>query len=183
MSASQPATAVATTRVIFVIAETYPYCRARSLPLKNIDTNEVEKGIIMPAPTPSMALTAMSCPIVPDTKYNAPLKRNSHKPMYNNLIYPTLLLIYPANRMKGIISSDGNVVSSCRSRSVALGNTDASFSSIGETARPGNDVSAATDHMPSSAQTVIYPLPVSTPSAPKIVLVAFSSFFIIGTPF
>ena len=92
-SASQPATAVAMTSVMFVIADTYPYCLVRSLPLKNIDTSEVEKGIIIPAPTPSMALTATNCPIVPATKYNAPLKRNNHKPMYNNLIYPILLLI------------------------------------------------------------------------------------------
>ena len=85
--------------------------------------------------------------------------------------------------MKGIISSEGNVVSNCKSRSVAFGNTVASFSSIGDTASPGNDVSAATDHIPSSAQTVMYPLPVSMPAAPKIVLLAFSSFFIIRTPF
>jgi hypothetical protein len=54
---------------------------------------------------------------------------------------------------------------------------------MGETASPGNDVSAATDHMPSNAQIVMTPLPVSTPAAINVVFVTFSSFFIIGTHF
>ena len=73
------------------------------------------------------------------------------------------------------------MVSNCKSRSVAFGNIVASFSSIGETASPGNDVSAATDHIPSNAHTVIIPLPVFTPAVINVLLVTFSSFFIIAT--
>ena len=53
----------------------------------------VDNGIIIPAPIPNKALTRISCSIVEHTKYNAPLKRNRDKPIYNNLIYPTLSLI------------------------------------------------------------------------------------------
>ena len=64
--------------------------------------------------------------------------------------------------IKGIISNDGSVASSCRSSSVAAGNTTESLSSIGDTANPGNEGSADTDHMPASANSVILPCPVST---------------------
>lgn len=116
---------------------------------------------MIPAPTPKKALTAINCVILPHTKYNAPLKRNSHNPMYNKRIYPTLSLIKPANNIKGIISNDGNVVSIWISTSDAFGKITASSSDIGDTARPGKDVNADTDHIPNNAHRVIYPFPVS----------------------
>ena len=64
------------------------------------------------------------------------------------------------NNIKGIISNEGNVVSTWISRSVAEGTMDVNFSATGDIASPGNEVSADTDQIPNKAQTEITPFPV-----------------------
>ena len=55
---------------------------------------------------------------------------------------------------------EGNVVSNCISSCEAIGNIVVSFSDIGDIARPGNEVNAETDHIPSNTKRETVPFPV-----------------------
>ena len=68
----------------------------------------------------------------------------------------------PAKSIKGIIRSDGNDSSISTSSSLACGNIDCISSRMGDTAKPGSETIADTDHMATSAITDIVPLPVFT---------------------
>ena len=77
-------------------------------------------------------------------------------------MYPTFSVMYPANSIKGIINNEGSVVSICMSSSVEPGNTFSNSSDIGDTANPGRDVNAETDHIAKSAHNEMYAVPVKT---------------------
>ena len=60
----------------------------------------------------------------------------------------------------GIVMSDGNDASICKSSSLACGNVCESCPSIGETASPGSAFSAETDQMPMRVMSEMLPCPV-----------------------
>lgn len=115
----------------------------------------------MPAPTPIIQLATMSNRISLAKIHATPLAKNMASPIAS--IFkdsPPRSESQPASNTKGIISNEGNDVSICISSCEADGNTRLKSSRIGETANPGNEVTADTDQIANSASRDIVPFPV-----------------------
>ena len=151
---------VASTSVTLVMAELRPNCFVRYAPTKNREIKPVERGTISPEPTPSKALTAISCHILVDSRYNTPLTAKMLNPICNSQILLTFSVSFPDNIIKGIISSEGRDDNICISNSVEWGNMADNFPRIGETANPGSAFSAEIDHIPINVIRGIVPCPV-----------------------
>ena len=73
--------------------------------------NPVDNGTINPDPAPSKALTAISCHIRSESKYNTPLAANIPNPICNSRMLFTRSVYVPERSMNGIINKEGNEVS------------------------------------------------------------------------
>ena len=102
----------------------------------------------------------MSCVMVLANIEATPLAKNSSKPTARSHSLILRDANQPASITKGIISNDGSDESICTSNSDADGNIRLKSSKTGDTASPGNDVTADTDHIASRANKPISPLPV-----------------------
>ena len=116
----------------------------------------------IPAPTPSIQLSAISIPIELANRHINPLKKKITRPAISNhqRLRPSESL--PVKSTKGIISSDGREVRSCISNSVALGKIFDKSPKMGEIANPGNDDTADTDQIANTTSAETAPFPVFT---------------------
>ena len=76
-----------------------------------------------------------------------PLKKKTASPTTSSLNLFPVTDKRPANNIKGIISTEGNEVSICISRSVARGKTLFRSPRMGEMASPGSETAADTDQI------------------------------------
>ena len=114
----------------------------------------------MPAPIPITHPATISSRISFAKIHTMPLTKNIAKPTASNFSDSPRVESQPDSNTNGIISREGNEVSICTSSCEAEGKIRLKSSKIGDTANPGNDVTADTDHMASNAKREIYPLPV-----------------------
>ena len=89
-----------------------------------------------------------------------PLTKNIAKPTARSFNDSPLCESQPESKTNGIISRDGREVSICTSSCDAEGNIRLKSSKMGDTANPGNEVTADTDQIASSASRDISPFPV-----------------------
>ena len=115
---------------------------------------------MMPAPMPIIVLVIINSVSVRESIQPMPLRRNIDVPMTNIRILLRVTDQRPASSIKGMIISEGSDSSIETSSSPALGNMVLMSSSIGDTASPGSDTIADTDHMATRAARCIVPFPV-----------------------
>jgi hypothetical protein len=109
----------------------------------------------MPAPMPIMQLATISKLISFAKIHTIPLAKNIAKPTANNFNVSPLSESQPANNTNGIISNEGSDVSICISSCDADGKMRLKSSNMGDTANPGNEVTADTDHIANRARREI----------------------------
>lgn len=116
--------------------------------------------MIIPAPMPISVLVTISSVSVRESMQPMPLSRNIDVPMTNIRILLRFTDQRPASSIKGMIINEGSDSSIDTSSSLALENNLSMSSSMGDTASPGSDTIADTDHIATSAVSVIVPFPV-----------------------
>ena len=116
----------------------------------------------MPAPMPIRAPSTISSTNDRESIEPMPQIRNIAVPSTNILILLPFTECLPAISIKGIIISEGNDSNISTSNRPAEGNIVSNLSRIGDTANPGNDTIADTDHIATNATRGIVPFPVFT---------------------
>ena len=133
-SARYPVRTVASTNVIFVMAELSPNCFVRYVPVKKREIKPVESGTINPEPIPNNALTVISCHIFVESMYRMPLNEKITSPTCNRRTLLIFSVSLPDRMIKGMIKREGSDESICMSSSVECGKIAESLPKIGETA-------------------------------------------------